>query len=156
MANPLFIGAAIEGAIELFNRLVPDKNAQARFEMQMRSREFEAAVENNAKQIEANTAQAQHASVFVAGPRPAAMWLCIIALGIGLISKVIIPTFIAFLVFFPDVDKTNINEFMRLIGEIDTSIYISMLLSLLGLGAMRSYDKVKSVDTKKVNWFTKK
>lgn len=158
MVSPV-AGAIIGAASELFNRLVPDKNLQDKFRMEMTSKEFDAVIESNKRQASINEKEAEHANLFVAGWRPYIGWLCGIALTVGFVSKVIIPTLIAFLVFYPEVNKENILEFMRLIDSIDLEIYTSLLISLLGLTLARSWDKSKDIDTKSIkpnNWFSKK
>lgn len=142
------IGMLVQGAIDLFNRVVPDKQAQAKFEADLKLMQFQAQTENLNAQIKVNEKQAEHPDTFVAGPRPAAMWLCIIAMGIGVLSKVVIPTLLAFLVFIPDFNTTKLYECLELLNSIDIEFYVIMLANLLGLAAMRSYDKLHGTDTK--------
>lgn len=148
MVAPVVLGAVIEGAITLFNRLVPDKNAQAKFENAIRLKQFAASIENDLKQIDVNIEQAKHPSVFVAGGRPAAMWMGVFAMGIGLLAKGVLPALLALLVLFPDIDVSRIDLAIDKLNAIDVEFFIIILGQLLGLGAMRSYDKTKGVDTK--------
>jgi len=89
-------------------------------------------------QLEINKVEASSAHFFVAGARPAAMWVGVISLfymgiGISLLSWVAscfgLPT--------PPVlaDHTSTD----------------ILTGLLGLGGLRTFDKVKGVDTKNIH-----
>lgn len=81
-------------------------------------------------QIAVNTEEAKHESLFVAGWRPAVGWICASGLAYACI---VLP----------------IMEFTARVGfgyqgkfpNIDWAILSNVLLGILGLGAMRSYDK---------------
>ena len=83
-------------------------------------------------QIETNKAEAAHESVFVAGWRPAVGWIG----GFGLAYAAIIDPAARFL-------ATVIFHYTGSFPSIDTSITMQVLFGLLGLGAMRSFDKLK-------------
>jgi hypothetical protein len=155
MVAPLIVAGIVEGVKEIFNRIVPDKNAQAKFERELDSKEFDAVVQNDLAQLKVNEKEAEHSSLFVSGWRPYIGWLCGGALTVGFFAKIVLPMVVALLVF-TDIDKTKINEFMRMMKELDLEIYISILMALLGMTASRSYDKKQGTDTKHVsppNWF---
>ena len=84
-------------------------------------------------QIEANVQQAKHPSLFVAGARPAIMWIC----ALGLLTQFFIMPIAewATSVWAPEVVLPQLNT-----GELMT-----LTLSLLGLGGMRSFEKSKGV-----------
>jgi hypothetical protein len=84
-------------------------------------------------QIEANTAQAKHPSLFVAGARPAIMWIC----ALGLLYQFFIMPIAewATAIWMPEITLPSLAT-----GELMT-----LTLSLLGLGGMRSYEKSKGV-----------
>lgn len=85
-------------------------------------------------QAMANIEEAKHRSVFVAGWRPSIGWICAIGLAYnflvypfaGLVTQFIAPS-----VVLPQL--TTASDLMTLV------------LSLLGLGAMRTYEKVQGV-----------
>jgi hypothetical protein len=87
-------------------------------------------------QIEINKTEAQHPSVFVAGARPAVMWIGAFGLAYAAIIEPI-ARFAARVVF----DYTG--EFPVL----DTTITMQVLFGILGLGAYRTYEKTKEVQT---------
>ena len=82
-------------------------------------------------QIELNKVEAGHRSIFVAGWRPFIGWVC----GFALLWHFILFDFLTWVTvnFFPHV--TNIPQ---LTG---TETLVTVLLSLLGLGAMRTAEK---------------
>jgi hypothetical protein len=81
-------------------------------------------------QMEVNKVEAASSSLFVAGPRPFIMWICGVALGYAAILEPI-GRFI----------DTVVYQYHGAFPVIDTTITMQLLLGLLGLGAMRSYDK---------------
>lgn len=80
-------------------------------------------------QLEVNKIQAAHRSVFVAGPRPFIMWTC----GVGIALNFI---------FFPIADWviTLMNVGISM-PEIKNEQLMTLVLSLLGLGSLRTYEK---------------
>ena len=87
-------------------------------------------------QIEINKAEAQHPSVFVAGARPAVMWIGAFGLAYAAIIEPI-ARFVA----------RVICDYNGEFPVLDTTITMQVLFGILGLGAYRSYEKVKEVQT---------
>ena len=88
-------------------------------------------------QIKINEVEAANPSWFVAGARPAAMWVGVLTLlysGLG-ISLLNWAAAASGLPLFPIIDPTAANN---------------ILMGLLGLGAARTAEKIKGVETKKV------
>jgi hypothetical protein len=85
-------------------------------------------------QIELNKVEAGHRSIFVAGWRPFIGWVC----GLALLWHFILFDLLTWVTvnFFPDV-----SELPELTG---TETLVTVLLSLLGLGAMRTMEKFGS------------
>lgn len=91
-------------------------------------------MERELRQIDVNKEEAKHASIFVAGWRPSVGWICAIALGYHYIIQ-------PFLVFgMRIVDPVFIEPPTLDLGEL-----MPVLLGMLGLGAMRSFEKTKGV-----------
>lgn len=80
-------------------------------------------------QVELNKIEAGHRSVFIAGWRPMVGWLCCGALGWGWIVLPILK------VFMPE----------QPMPQIATNESISLIMALLGMGALRTYDKSKGL-----------
>ena len=81
-------------------------------------------------QIEVNKAEAQSGSLFIGGWRPFTGWVC----GIGLMYNVILSQFLAIWFEVPTVDP---------------SLLTPVLMGMLGMGAMRSYEKKNAVAKEK-------
>lgn len=80
--------------------------------------------------IGTNTAEASSESIFVAGWRPFVGWVCGLGLGYVAIFEPLI-RFVATVGF----------HYVGSYPIIDTTLTMQVLLGLLGMGAMRSYDK---------------
>lgn len=85
-------------------------------------------------QLEINKAEAANPNVFVSGWRPAVGWVCVFALAYNMI----LIRFIDYMIdtFYPRVNSVPVLE----TGELMT-----LLFGMLGLGAMRSFEKTKGV-----------
>jgi len=86
-----------------------------------------------AGQIDTNKLEAQSANVFVSGWRPFVGWVCGAALAYSAILEPI-ARFIATVAF----------GYLGIFPVIDTQITLQILLGLLGLAGMRSFDKKHS------------
>lgn len=80
-------------------------------------------------QNETNKIQATHRSRFVAGARPFIMWVC----GFGLMMAFVVNPLIE---FFTDGEK---------LINVPLDAMMELVLGLLGLGAMRTVEKIKGV-----------
>lgn len=85
-----------------------------------------------------NIKASSHSSVFVAGARPFVLWVCGFAFAYATILEPIM-RFVATMVGYT-------GEFPVL----DTTLTMQALTGLLGFGAMRSFDKYKGSDTKRI------
>jgi hypothetical protein len=83
-------------------------------------------------QIEVNNTEAKHRTIFVAGWRPFVGWVC----GVALLYNFILRDLIAWaLVMY---DKTLTPP-----PELAMEHLLTVLLGMLGLGGMRTYEKLK-------------
>ena len=87
-------------------------------------------------QADTNREAAKHKSVFVAGARPFIIWVC----GVGLAVQYVLHPLLSWLwaaigVSYPPPEP------------MDMSVMMPLLLGLLGLGSMRSYDKKQGTQT---------
>ena len=74
------ITAGLQFGKAILERAIPDKSARARAEADMALAILQGDLKLAELQTEVNKAEAQHASVFVAGWRPAVGWVCAAAL----------------------------------------------------------------------------
>ena len=85
-------------------------------------------------QVELNKIEAQHRSVFVAGWRPFIGWIC----GYALLYNFIIRDIVAWAlsVWHPTIEQPP---------ELAMTHLMTVLMGMLGLGGMRTYEKLKGV-----------
>ena len=119
--------APISGLLDKFVEDKDQKNALAH--------ELATMADNHAQelakgQLTVNAVEAAHKSLFVAGWRPFVGWVS----GIGLAYNVIISQILGIWFEVPTVDP---------------SLLTPVLMGMLGMGAMRSYEKTKSVAREK-------
>ena len=83
-------------------------------------------------QLKINEKEASHASIFVAGWRPAIGWICGVGIGWNFVIQPLI-SWVAFLVpEGPDLSSAP---------QLDIGDLMTLLLGMLGLGGMRTYEK---------------
>ena len=144
----MFPLAAILGiGSKLIDKFIPDP-AQAEqaklklLEMQQSGDLAQLAAETDlAKlQIQTNVEEAKNSNIFVSGWRPAVGWCCAAAFAY---SYVLLP-FAQFLVF--TFGTTGMAEQLALAPRLELSEMMPVLLGMLGLGGLRTVEKVKNVE----------
>lgn len=130
MALPL-IDAVLDIIKGPVDKLIPDKDAKQKFRHEIEKQ----ILGSDLKQMEVNKAEANHPSIFVAGWRPFIGWIC----GLALAWHFIFYDFLNWLriAFFADAPAPP-----PLNG---TETLITVLMSLLGLGGMRTLEKMRGV-----------
>jgi hypothetical protein len=112
-------------------RLIPDKNERLKMEHEIST----AAIKAGLAQMEVNKVEAAHRSIFVAGWRPAVGWVCALALAWHFMFYDI-AAWIQ-ISFFPDASAPpSLNG---------TETLLTVLMSMLGLGGLRTVEKLKGV-----------
>lgn len=139
--NPLILSSIFSIGNKLIDKFFPDPTqaAAAKLELLTLQQNGELAVMANETnlalaQIGVNAEEAKHSSLFVSGARPFIMWVCAAALTYSSILEPI-GRFLGTVVF----------GYMGEYPVIDTNITMQILFGILGLGAYRSYEKVKGV-----------
>lgn len=120
------IGPIVDG----FLKFIPDKNARAEAKEQIENQMLTAMTSLVQGQLQINQTQAQHGSIFVAGARPAIMWICGVALGWNYILQPILNW--GMFVYGADIAAAP---------QLDTGELTTILLGMLGLGGLRTYEK---------------
>ena len=140
--NPLFIGPIFEIGKGIINRLFPDPAAAAAAQLELLKMQQNgdlaqlAADTDLAKlQIQTNIAEAS-GNWFTAGWRPCIGWVC----GAGLAYAALIEPFARFIA---KVGFGYVGDF----PVIDTNLTMQILMGMLGLGAMRSIEKIKGAES---------
>lgn len=127
------IGQVIEVADKVLGKFIPDKNLKMKLQKEMTMAFHDA----NLAQIELNKQEAAHKNIFVAGWRPFVGWICGIALAYHFILSPIIETILI-------ASGITIN-----LPSFEFSQLSSILMGMLGLGGLRTYEKMKGVSREK-------
>jgi len=112
---------------------IPDSNARAKAELELQRSLLDAAVRAGADNREINKTEAAHRSLFVAGWRPFIGWVC----GAALAFQYLIRPFWVWgaAVWFPGASVPP---------GLDGMLW-ELMLGMLGIGGLRSYEKCKGV-----------
>ena len=113
----------------IIDKFVEDKDTKNKITAQLEQQ----LVGLQAAQAQANIEQAKHPSLFVAGARPAIMWIC----ALGLLTNFFIMPMAewATAIWSPGIELPSLQ----------TEELMSLVLALLGLGGFRSFEKSKGV-----------
>ena len=123
----------IDPVSNVLDKVIEDKDQKAKLAHEIATMAERFHHEQAMAQSEANVEQAKHPSLFVAGARPAIMWIC----ALGLLTQFFVMPIAewATAIWAPDVELPALQT-----GELMT-----LTLSLLGLGGMRSWEKAQGV-----------
>lgn len=125
------ISAALDIGGKLIDRLWPNPEEKAKAQLALFQLQQQGELQQIAGQMEVNKAEATSQSVFVAGWRPFIGWVC----GSGLAYQFILRPLLTFVV------SLKVSGFVS--PSIETGQLIELLVGMLGLGAMRTYEKVQ-------------
>lgn len=138
---PAIIKDLISPITDIVGKLIPDKDKKREIQLEIEKladKTDERLHKELMGQIEINKVEAAHPNVFVAGWRPFIGWTS----GVGLAYTFVVSPFAA-----------QIAKYAGYTGEmvtLDTSTLMTLVLAMLGVGGMRSFDKHKGVDTKQI------
>ena len=113
----------------LLDKVITDKDQAAKLAHEIATMSERHAQELAKGQLEVNKAEAETGSLFIGGWRPFVGWIC----GLGLLYNVIIAQILS--IWFE-------------VPEVDSSLLTPVLMGMLGMGAMRSYEKKSGVAKK--------
>ena len=114
---------------KVLDKFIEDKDLKKKLDHELRSQ----IVSLDLAQAQANVEQAKHSSVFIAGARPAIMWICAFGLGWQFVFQPVAVWGIA-------VSGADVVLPVK-----QTEGLMSLTLALLGLGSMRTAEKWKGV-----------
>jgi len=119
---------------DVVGRFLPeDKEAAAKAKREIEAELTKHLAQIDLAQLDINKAEGQHRSMFVAGWRPFIGWTCGVALAYTYVLQPILVFILAqagYLVQLP---------------AMDLSVMMPVLLGMLGLGGLRSFEKFKGV-----------
>lgn len=123
---------------DVVGQVVVDKDKKIALQVELEKLRIQAEADAEQRiheellgQIETNKLEAQHRSIFIAGWRPFIGWGC----GGALIYNTLIAPFIEFV--------ARLFGWTGAMPVVDISFLTTVLLAMLGMGVMRSYDKLK-------------
>ena len=124
------LGSIIGPATQLLDKVIEDKDEKNRIAFELSTLAERHAQEALKGQLEINKVEAAHHSIFVSGWRPCIGWVC----ALGLFYNTIL---------------SNILGIWVEVAEIDTTLIVPVMMGMLGIGAMRTVEKVKGVSREK-------
>ena len=122
--------SAVEGVANVIDRFVETDEEKKAAELL----KAKLAMKPSLAQVELNKIEASHRSIFVAGARPFILWTC----GVGLTWHFILHDLMTWIcaIWFSQLTPPALSG---------TEELITVLLALLGLGGMRTIEKIKRV-----------
>ena len=127
------LNALIGPVTGLLDKFIEDKDQKAALAHEIATMSQKYAQEIAQAQLEVNKVEAAHKSLFVSGWRPAVGWVCVL----GMFGNFITIPFSNFVLALLELDIV--------IPLVPLETMMPVLMGMLGLGAMRSYEKKNSV-----------
>lgn len=133
--NPLMLAPLLEVGKTLLDRFVPDPEAKRAAEAEFLKMAMDGELRQTIAQLEINAREAAHPSVFVAGWRPFFGW----AGGFAFVYATIAQPLLAWY---------GASKGWGAPPQLNIDLLWVVVTGLLGIGGMRSFDKVKGVASK--------
>jgi hypothetical protein len=130
--NPLILGSVFDLGGKIIDRLFPDPAQKAQAELELLKLTQSGDLQTTLAQLEINAKEAAHPSIFVAGWRPFVGWSC----GVGLVYATVGHNLLAWLAAARGWPAPPV---------VDADLLIYTLGGLLGIGGLRTIEKVKGV-----------
>ena len=118
---------------DVLDRFFPNKEERAKAEREIEAKLTAHLASIDLAQLEVNKQEASHRSLLVAGWRPFVGWTC----GLALFYTYLIQPMATFVL-------AQTGELIQL-PQVDLSMMMPVLLGMLGLGGLRSFEKYKGV-----------
>jgi hypothetical protein len=132
------IPAMVQSVTGIVSKLVPDRDLQIKIQHEVQTKLLEMQANQLAAQTDINKVEAQHSSVFVAGARPFIMWVC----GFGLAWEFVLAPIVSW--------TAALSGYAGSLPEIAGDRLFELVLAMLGMAGWRTFDKIKGVDTKRI------
>jgi hypothetical protein len=118
----------------LLDKFIEDKDQKAALAHEIATMSERHAQELALSQIEVNKAEAASGSIFKGGWRPAIGWVCASAFAYHFVLQPVI----VFIVLTAGVELPPLPEF-------DMASLMTVMMGMLGLGGLRTYEKQKGI-----------
>ncbi|MEJ5301499.1 MAG: 3TM-type holin [Thermodesulforhabdaceae bacterium] len=140
--NLIGIGTIIETVGRIADDLITtDKE---RLELALKEQEIEAEILE--KVHETNIEEAKHPSIFVAGWRPSIGWIGAISLGYQFVLYPLL-TWLWKILQAKNIIPLNMDP----PPTMESDILWTIIVGMLGIAGLRTYDKLRAVDTKRIS-----
>jgi len=150
------VDGLVEAGKSLIQHYFPDPAQKAEYELKLQKlvqdgdiQELGLFIQNLNKQSEINLADAKSGNKWQSGWRPAIGWVGAVALALMYIPKAIVMTVIWTWQCIEIIqNNTNIYQIQfPMFPDLGVSDVIGLITSMLGIAAMRSYDKLKGINS---------
>lgn len=135
------IGSIFDFGSKIIDKLFPDKDAADKakvallqLQQQGEFKQMELEFNNAIEQMKVNAIEASSSSIFVAGWRPAIGWVCVSAYAF---NYLLLPLM--------NWGAKWIEPTAPIILSLDTGELTTLLFGMLGIGGLRTYEKIKKV-----------
>ena len=129
------ITTLLPSIMDVAGRFLPeDKEKRAAAEREIEAKLTDSLAKLDLVQAETNKVEAGHRSLFVAGWRPFIGWSCGFALAYTYVLQPILTFGLAQAGYLIDLPAVNLGEMMP------------VLMGMLGLGGLRTFEKVKGIN----------
>jgi hypothetical protein len=128
------LNALIAPVTHLLDKFIEDKDQKAKLAHEIATMSEKHAHELAKGQLDVNKAEASHRSVWVAGWRPFIGWTC----GAALAWHFVAAPFLMFVAAYLGADLPQLPTF-------DMDALMTVLLGMLGLGGLRTFEKTKGL-----------
>jgi|TARA_R110000796_G_scaffold82281_1_gene180628 hypothetical protein len=128
------IAALIPLISSVIDKVIPDKNGAEKAKQAIEAELIKNATQLNLAQAETNKIEAEHRTVFVAGWRPFIGWVC----GAAMAWHFVAAPLIIFVCAWYGLTIPTLPVF-------DMQSLMTVLMGLLGLGSMRTFEKMKGL-----------
>lgn len=123
------IDKLIQPVSEILDKFIADKDLKIKLQHELNQEIHKA----NLAQLEVNKVEAAHRNVFVAGWRPFTGWVCASALAYHFILEPIIVFGLA------------LYNIQLTLPQFDMGSLLTVLMGMLGLGGLRTFEKTKGL-----------
>lgn len=123
----------LEIGAKLLDKVIPDKDAREKAQSELykaaQDQDFQLAL----AQIKVNEEEAKSENLFKSGWRPAIGWICVFGLAYNFVIYNI-------LLWFINIYQLNVTP-----PALMSDILMELVFALLGLGSLRTFEKIKGV-----------
>lgn len=128
------IDKLIDPISNILDKFVADADTRNKIDYEIKTLVARQQHEAQMGQIQINAAASDHPSIFVAGARPALLWICTISFGL---NYLVLPT----AVLVAQLTGSTIT-----LEPLNMAEIMPILMGMLGLGTMRTVEKLNKVE----------